>query len=984
MPASPRLTRATALFDRLSATLLDDLHAGIRWFHEAMPEAYFRLTPDEEQLHHVELLQSLRRSPEPRLTAVEDHASATLLIAGCPDRHPLLEVIALARRQAAANDVRRVDLFTATDRSLFLYAFRHGPGHLPPGIDLTARRAAVSAIACGHGAACAVRTQRFLDAVDPAYLARSEPPRLARHLAAWLALAHPEDIQVSWERLAHGDHGEPATTRFQVAAGAVHLWPLLGHLSRVLAHHRLTLARGSIDWLPAPSGDGHALIATLYAVAAHGRAPSARVAEAVAADLRTVAAAIDDQLAGMYAAGDLGLEEAALARACAACAAAISGPDHPYLDLAEVATEAIAAHPATFRAIAALIADRFRPGSTVGERAWMKRRAALQDQVLTLEPRPHALIAEWTLKVAAAVRLTNAFRPGRLGLALRLDPAILPVTHYPQLPFGVIWLHGPHARGLHVRFRASARGGLRLLLPRSPAAWGKARDGLLREVYDLAWAQQLKNKDIPEGGSKCIALVEPGADPDAAVKQITDGLMDLIAPVAEVIGPHGRAREADLLFLGPDENMTPTRITWVAERAHLRRMPHAATFMSSKPGSGINHKEYGVTSEGVFRWVCAALTQIGIASDQSYTMKITGGPDGDVGGNLLRILHRDHGERCRVVAVSDGTGAAQDPAGLHWPELLRLVEASAGIAAFRREHLHGSAASVIPATDRAGESVRNELHNTVVSDVFVPCGGRPYTINDGNWGRFFTATGRPSAKAMVEGANIFITAEARHHLEDAGVLVFKDSSANKGGVICSSYEVLAGLVCDEVEFLAMKSRYVAETVGLIRSVVEAEAAALLAAWHRRRGRARLSDLSAEFSAEINRASGLIEPAIASRLVDPVFAAHWDHHLRGHCPAVLIERFADRLVPRIPAAHRVAILAKRLASRLVYQEGLTWCQTWLTHERAWDTLAAWLEADHQARIWATAIATSSLPEATRLATAVRHGVARELVRQHLGR
>ena len=55
--------------------------------------------------------------------------------------------------------------------------------------------------------------------------------------------------------------------------------------------------------------------------------------------------------------------------------------------------------------------------------------------------------------------------------------------------------------------------------------------------------------------------------------------------------------QTELLYLGPDENITPTDIEWVVARAAERgyRMPSA--FMSSKPRAGINHKEFGVTSE---------------------------------------------------------------------------------------------------------------------------------------------------------------------------------------------------------------------------------------------------------------------------------------------------------------------------------------------------------------------------------------------------
>ena len=38
-----------------------------------------------------------------------------------------------------------------------------------------------------------------------------------------------------------------------------------------------------------------------------------------------------------------------------------------------------------------------------------------------------------------------------------------------------------------------------------------------REAYSLAFAQQLKNKDIPEGGSKGVLLIEPRRAPPPAL-----------------------------------------------------------------------------------------------------------------------------------------------------------------------------------------------------------------------------------------------------------------------------------------------------------------------------------------------------------------------------------------------------------------------------------------------------------------------------------
>ena len=55
----------------------------------------------------------------------------------------------------------------------------------------------------------------------------------------------------------------------------------------------------------------------------------------------------------------------------------------------------------------------------------------------------------------------------------------------------------------------------------------------------------------------------------------------------------------EIIYLGPDENITPEHIMWMVGRAVERGYAWPNAFMSSKPGAGINHKEYGVTSLGV-------------------------------------------------------------------------------------------------------------------------------------------------------------------------------------------------------------------------------------------------------------------------------------------------------------------------------------------------------------------------------------------------
>ena len=79
-------------------------------------------------------------------------------------------------------------------------------------------------------------------------------------------------------------------------------------------------------------------------------------------------------------------------------------------------------------------------------------------------------------------------------------------------------------------------------------------------------------------------------------------------------------------------------------------------------------------AEEDFQQINKACTYAEMAFDQmqlNADMKVV---DGDVAGNMLKILHREYGGMVRVVGMADGSGCAEDPAGLDMAELLRLVE----------------------------------------------------------------------------------------------------------------------------------------------------------------------------------------------------------------------------------------------------------------------------------------------------------------------
>ena len=67
-----------------------------------------------------------------------------------------------------------------------------------------------------------------------------------------------------------------------------------------------------------------------------------------------------------------------------------------------------------------------------------------------------------------------------------------------------------------------------------------------------------------------------------------------------------------------------------------------------------------------------------------------------------------------------------------------------------------------------------------VTDDFILIWFRPEAVNISNMAALIDADGKPHFKYIVEGANLFLTQQARLHLEKRKVILFKDSSANKG------------------------------------------------------------------------------------------------------------------------------------------------------------------------------------------------------------
>ena len=551
-----------------------------------------------------------------------------------------------------------------------------------------------------------------------------------------------------------------------------------------------------------------------------------------------------------------------------------------------------------------------------------------------------------------SVLKTNFFSAEKAATSFRLDPALfISDTVYPEVPYAIVLICGASFEGFHIRFRDIARGGIRLI--RSPNSnFFQNQQTLFEENYNLAYTQQLKNKDIPEGGSKGTILLNPEKHQkkgDYSYKAYMDSLIDL-ALVGSGYDPEGLQRDVvDLLkkpeiyFFGPDEGTAGDVVVWAAKHAHTRGYRFWKSITTGKPATmgGIPHDTYGMTTRSVHEQVKGLLRTHNL-EEQNITKFQTGGPDGDLGSNEI-LISKD-----ATIGIVDGSGVVFDPKGLNRTELLRLATARKMIDNFDVSLLSASGYRVLiqdtNVTLPDGEFVesglhfRNEyhLHGSLRGDLFVPCGGRPNAVNINNVSRMFltNADGRktPKFRFICEGANLFFTRDARRVLEDAGVVLIKDATCNKGGVTSSSLEVLAALAMTEEqhsELMCVSEKGVPEFyrtyVTQVQEKIEMNAQLEFGALWRERQRYEATGSGEQYLAEITDALSKKINSLNDRL--QVSAIFRNESLRQlvlteALPALLLNEVGlDNIIARVPESYIMAICGAHFASKYVYEHGL---------------------------------------------------------------
>ncbi len=527
---------------------------------------------------------------------------------------------------------------------------------------------------------------------------------------------------------------------------------------------------------------------------------------------------------------------------------------------------------------------------------------------------------------------TNYFKTTKVALSFKMSPVFLDSSRFEKIPYSVIFLYGKNFKGYHIRFQEIARGGVRIVKSKTKEEYIKNSNDNFLEVYNLAYTQEKKNKDIPEGGSKGIILpYYKISDTDIIFREYIDSLLDIMMKDKRVICDYDNS--SDMIFLGPDEGSAHL-MDWAALYAKSRGYNYWRSFTTGKSEEigGISHIDYGMTTTGVHEYVMQILKKFKI-SEKDITKVQTGGPDGDLGSNEILISHD------KTIAVIDGSGVAYDPFELDRNELKRLARKRIPIINFDKSKL-SSNGFVVSVNDtnlklkefkgfKNGMDLRNQFHSLVTAELFLPAGGRPRTIDIGNWRNMLISdNGMPRYKIIVEGANLFITQDARIKLEESGVILIKDSSANKGGVTSSSLEVLVSLVMDDKKFeelMTVKDRkvpnfrkkYIDNILNIIKINARLEFELL---WneHRLSGKP-FSVLSDLISNVIVRITNIVreQKIIFGKEIEKRF-------LKNFIPYNLLDYYnIEEIYKRLPVVYRNSIISREIAKFILYNTGINW-------------------------------------------------------------
>ncbi|MCW8807579.1 MAG: NAD-glutamate dehydrogenase [Rhodanobacter sp.] len=405
-------------------------------------------------------------------------------------------------------------------------------------------------------------------------------------------------------------------------------------------------------------------------------------------------------------------------------------------------------------------------------------------------------------------------------ISFKFDSHRVPELPKP-VPYREIFVSAPRVEGIHLRFGAVARGGLR---------WSDRREDFRTEVLGLVKAQMVKNTVIVPVGSKGGFFVKHppvGGDRDAQLAEgiacyrlFINGLLDITDNLVEgkVVPPHDVVRhDQDDPYLVVAADKGTATFSDIANGISIEHGYWLGDAFASGGSNGYDHKGMGITAKGAWESVKRHFRSLGrdIQSQDSTCVGI-GDMSGDVFGNGM-LLSR----HIRLLAAFDHRHIFLDPAPdaersmverermfklprSSWDDYDRsLISAGGGI--------WPRSAKSIPVSPevRAALGIKSEVTQLPPSELLSAILRAPVDLLwNGGIGTYVKATSETHAevgdranntlrvngaelrcKVVGEGGNLGMTQKGRIEAAHHGVLLNTDFIDNSAGVDTSDHEV---------------------------------------------------------------------------------------------------------------------------------------------------------------------------------------------------
>jgi glutamate dehydrogenase len=336
----------------------------------------------------------------------------------------------------------------------------------------------------------------------------------------------------------------------------------------------------------------------------------------------------------------------------------------------EYMQDTLTQHPGVAALLVALFETRFNPDLVVSTETRASYTdelvAAIRSELDRVTSLDQDRILRSFLNLVLATLRTNFFQRGvgrpKPYVSFKLEPRRIPELPLPR-PRYEIFVYSPRFEGVHLRFGAVARGGLR---------WSDRREDFRTEVLGLVKAQMVKNAVIvPVGAKGGFVLKEPPpvtdrdaflAEGQACYRMFISGMLDVtdnLDPASgKVLSPPNVVRhDSDDTYLVVAADKGTATFSDLANAVAAEYGFWLGDAFASGGSVGYDHKKMGITARGAWESVKHHFRETGVdCQSEDFTAAGVGDMSGDVFGNGMLLS-----EHIRLVAAFDHRHIFLDP-----------------------------------------------------------------------------------------------------------------------------------------------------------------------------------------------------------------------------------------------------------------------------------------------------------------------------------